>query len=212
MKRALTIKNITDKKYTTLPFEGAWKEAFGTPEDQGVWFVWGRSGNGKTRFVMQLCKEFARFGNVLYVSLEEGSGLTFANAVKGTGLSEIGRRMLVVEPEYGDADGLIADLTSRCKRQRSAKFIIIDSFQYTGLSFKQYMQLRRAMRGKVLVFTSQADGKMPIGRTAKSVMYDADQKIWVEGHTAFSKGRYIGENGGSYVVWKEGADRYWNEE
>ena len=56
-----------------------------------------------------------------------------------------------------------------------------------------------------------ADGSQPVGRTAKSVMFDADEKIWVEGHIAFSKGRYIGANGGSYVIWKEGAERYWGE-
>ena len=138
MKRALTIQNIMDKKYRTLELTGEWREAFGPMETQGVWFVWGRSGNGKTRFVMQLCKELTKFGRGLYVSLEEGSGLTFANALHDTGMQEVGRRMLVTEPEYGDADGLIADLTARMKRQRSPMFIVIDSFQYTGLTFRQY--------------------------------------------------------------------------
>lgn len=211
MKRALTIQNIIDKKYDKLELSGAWAEAFGQMESSGVWFVWGRSGNGKTRFVMQLCKELTKHGKGLYVSLEEGSGLTFANALRQTGMMEVGRRMLVTEPEYGDADGLIADLTARMRRQRSPKFIVIDSFQYTGLSFRQYMQLKHALRNKLLIFTSQADGNQPVGRTAKSVMFDADEKIWVEGHIAFSKGRYIGANGGSYVIWKEGAERYWGE-
>ncbi|MBQ9436316.1 MAG: hypothetical protein IJU33_09345, partial [Bacteroidales bacterium] len=121
MKRALTIQNIIDKKYDKLELSGAWAEAFGQMESSGVWFVWGRSGNGKTRFVMQLCKELTKHGRGLYVSLEEGSGLTFANALRQTGMMEVGRRMLVTEPEYGDADGLIADLTARMRRQRSPK-------------------------------------------------------------------------------------------
>ena len=54
MKRALTIQNIMDKKYRTLELTGAWAEAFGPMESSGVWFVWGRSGNGKTRFVHTL--------------------------------------------------------------------------------------------------------------------------------------------------------------
>lgn len=211
MKRALTIQNIMDKKYRTLELTGAWAEAFGPMESSGVWFVWGRSGNGKTRFVMQLCKELTRHGRGLYVSLEEGSGLTFAKALRDTGMQEVGRRMLVTEPEYGDAEGLIADLTARMKRQRSPMFVVIDSFQYTGLSFRQYMQLKHVLRTKLLIFTSQADGSQPVGRTAKSVMFDADEKIWVEGHIAFSKGRYIGPNGGGYTIWKEGAERYWGE-
>lgn len=39
-------------------------------------------------------------------------------------------------------------------------------------------------------------------------MYDASLKVWVEGYTAFSKGRFIGETG-KYTIWQEGADRYW---
>ena len=55
MKRAISVRDILDKKYETFPFEGKWKEAFDTPENRGVWFIWGNSGNGKTSFVMQLC-------------------------------------------------------------------------------------------------------------------------------------------------------------
>ena len=139
--------------------------------------------------------------------MEEGSGLTFANALRDSGMMDVGKRLLVTEPEYGDADGLIADLAARMKRQRSPKFIVIDSFQYTGLNFRQYMRLKHTLRNKLLIFTSQAEGNQPVGRAAKSVMFDADEKIWVEGHIAFSKGRYIGTNGGSYV---EKALACWN--
>ena len=37
---------------------------------------------------------------------------------------------------------------------------------------------------------------------------DATLKVWVEGYTAFSKGRFIGDTG-KYTIWAEGADRYW---
>ena len=42
------------------------------------------------------------------------------------------------------------------------------------------------------------------------MMYDADLKIWVEGYTAFSKGRFIGETG-KYTVWARGAAEYWGD-
>mgnify|MGYP000320329112 CR=1 FL=1 len=48
-------------KKETLKLTGAWAEAFGEPERIGVWFIWGNSGNGKSSFVMQLCKELAKF-------------------------------------------------------------------------------------------------------------------------------------------------------
>ena len=89
MKRALSVRDILDKKYNTFPFEGKWKEAFGTPERVGVWFIWGNSGNGKTSFVMQLCKELCKYDRVVYNSLEEGACLTVQNNLKMHGMSEV---------------------------------------------------------------------------------------------------------------------------
>jgi hypothetical protein len=55
----------------------------------------------------------------------------------------------------------------------------------------------------------KCEEKHPVGKTALKVMYDASLKIWVEGYKAFSKGRYIGSNGGEYVIWEDGAANYW---
>lgn len=41
----------------------------------------------------------------------------------------------------------------------------------------------------LIIFISHADGKNPAGRSAKSVMYDASLKIYIEGYRAFSKGK-----------------------
>lgn len=49
-------------KKQTYKLSDEWREAFGEPERNGVWFVWGRSGSGKTSFVLKLCKELCRFG------------------------------------------------------------------------------------------------------------------------------------------------------
>lgn len=47
----------------TLELQGAMRDAFGTPERSGVWFIWGNSGNGKTSFVMQLAKALTEYGD-----------------------------------------------------------------------------------------------------------------------------------------------------
>ena len=65
----------------------------------------------------------------------------------------------------------------------------------------------QALRQALLSQPAQLVGVME-GRPAKRMMYDADLKLWVEGHTVFSKGRFIGPTG-KFVVWQEGADRYW---
>jgi putative protein kinase ArgK-like GTPase of G3E family len=71
MARALSVTEAVSMKKETLKLTGAWADAFGEPERIGVWFIWGNSGNGKSSFVMQLCKELAKFGRVAYDSLEE---------------------------------------------------------------------------------------------------------------------------------------------
>jgi len=77
------------------------------------------------------------------------------------------------------------------------------------MNWSQYKKLKESNPKKLIVFISHAEGKMPEGRIAKKVMHDAALKIYVEGYRAFSKGRYIGSNGGVYEIWKEGAERYW---
>lgn len=208
MKRALTVKNIFDKRYTTLTLSAPFHEAFGEIEKTGVWFIWGKSGNGKSSFAIQLAKELCNHGRVLYVGLEEGSSMTFRNLLMMCGMQEIGSRFTVLEPE--NIETLSTDLIERLKKQRSADFIIIDSFQYTGWDFKKYLAFKKAVAGKkMVIIISQTSGNRPIGRTALSVQFDACMKIWTEGFKAISKGRFIGGNGGQYVINAEKAQQYW---
>lgn len=205
MKKALSITDIYRKEYTTLPFEGRWCDAFANPESTGTWFIWGNSGNGKSTFAMQLCGELCQYGKVLYNSLEEGTSLTFRNKLEVLKSDvELGKMNIVCED--------IAALSGRLNRRRSANFVIIDSFQYCGMTYREYLEFKNLHKDKLLIFVSHADGRNPSGRSAKSVMFDASLKIWVEGYKAFSKGRFVGSNGGVFTIWKEGAEKVWGVE
>jgi len=201
MARALSVTEVIKMKKKTLQFTGAWHDAFGTPEMEGVWFIWGNSGNGKTSFVMQLCRELAKFGKVAYNSLEEGSCLTMQNTLRRFKMQEVNRRFLLLDCESIEA------LSERLSKRKSPDFVVIDSYQYTQMTYRAYLKFKEANRHKLLIFISHAAGTTPVGRSAKSVMYDASLKIWVEGYRAFSKGRFIGETG-VYTIWEEGARRY----
>ena len=83
-----------------------------------------------------------------------------------------------------------------------------DSIQKFGLTFSQYLLLSQTFPNKLFVLISQAKGKEPDGRPAFRMKYLAGLKIWVEGYTAFSKGRFIGATGKA-VIWEEGARDYW---
>ncbi|MDY5632272.1 MAG: ATP-binding protein [Bacteroidaceae bacterium] len=203
MSRAMSVTDVLRMKRETYAFEGAWAEAFGSPERCGVWFIWGRSGSGKTSFTMALCKELAKYGKVAYNSLEEGFSLTMKNALMKAGMQDVSRKFILLSES-------IEELDARLRKRKSPDIVVIDSFQYTQMSFKEYQDFKYRHRDKLLIFISQAEGNKPAGRTAVSVMYDAALKIWVEGYRAISKGRYFG-NKGYYTIWEERAGEYWGE-
>lgn len=200
--RALSVTDLLAKKYKVLPFEGEWHAAFDQPERCGVWFIWGGSGNGKTTFTLKLCKKLTWLGlRGAYNSLEEGASMTMQRAFLKAGLASVKRKLVLLNES-------IDELSSRLEKQKSPDFVVIDSFQYANMTFEKYLEFARKHPNKLIIILSQAEGKQPTGRTARRVMFDASLKIWVEGYKAFSKGRYIGPNGGVYTIWEEGAEMY----
>lgn len=204
MGRALTVKEILNRKRKTFPFSGQWHSAFGEPERCGVWFIWGRSGNGKTSFVMQLIAELCKWDRVAFDSMEEGDSLSMREKLVRHGLLHAGNRLHVLDAEP------MNNLLERLSRRKSYNIIVIDSFQYTQMSYRDYIQFKEQLKDKLIIFISHAKGSLPRGSAAEGVMYDATLKIWVEGFKAFSKGRFIGPTG-EFTIWDEGARRYWGE-
>lgn len=203
MKRALTINDIFNYRARTLPFADKWLAAIGKPELTGSWIIWGGSSNGKTRFALQLAQYMARYCRVAYDSLEEGLSLSLRTAIETVGFADVKRNFCLLDKES------IPDLMQRLKRQRSPQVVIIDSLQYTGLSYQDYKMLRDTFRHKLFIFISHGEGREPKGNVAKSVKYDAFVKIYVEGFKAFSQSRFGG--GAEYVIWDSGARTYWGK-
>lgn len=200
-KRAVSVSEIYTKKFNVLPFDGKWLASFGAPELTGTWLVWGLSGNGKTRFVLQLCKYMATLGKkVCYNSLEEGASLSMRNAFIDIGMEEVKRRIWLLDAEPID------QLIERLQKRKSPDVVAIDSVQYTGMNYKDYKKLRDMFPKKLFILISHAEGKNPAGRVANSIKFDAFVKIRVEGYKAFPVSRYGG--GEPYVIWEEGAQDY----
>lgn len=205
MSKAISSTDLLSKKYDLIEWEGEWYDNFEEPEASGTWFISGQSGMGKTSFMLELAKQLTNFDRVLFNSLEEGTSRTMQKAWKRHQVSEKGRKIQLIQesPE---------ELVLRLRKRQSPRFIIIDSFQYTGLNFEQYMAIKKEFPNKLFIYNSQMDGNKPMGKTAIRLLYDADLKIWVEGFKAFSKGRYLGEYASEgLTIWDEGAQRYWNK-
>ena len=152
---------------------------------------------------MQLCAELGKYERLIYNSLEEGTCLTMQNTLRNFNMQELNRRMQVV-------DESIEEFSERLSRHKAQQIAVIDSFQYTQMTYKSYIKFKEQHRDKLLIFISHADGSNPSGRSAKSVMYDAGLKVWVHNYRAFSKGRFIGDTG-YFDIWPEKARRHWGE-
>ena len=189
---------MKNSKKKTFALEGAWYDFIGTPECSGVWFIWGNSGNGKSSFAMQLCRELAKFSPVAYNSLEEGDSLTMQRNLVRHGMGELGSRFVLIRES-------IEELKARLRKRKAYRIIVIDSFQYTQMSYREYIRLKDEFPDRLFIFISHAEGKHPAGKAAKSVMYDASLKVWVEGYKAVSKGRFIGPKG-EFVLVVAGAE------
>lgn len=189
-------------KFDTIELSGEWGNCIGSMTRHGVVLIWGKSGNGKTSAALSFCKEMTRFGKVLYVSLEEGYSESLQRSMRYSGVAECSSRFQILRK------ATLKELDERLSKKRSAEFVAIDSFQYLGISYSQYAEFKQKHPDKMLIFISQCDGNQPAGRAARRVMYDADLKIWVEGHKAFSKGRFIGSTGEA-VIWSKRAEDYW---
>lgn len=206
MARALSVYQVLSEKKNLVEFDGEWQASIGNPELSGSWIVWGQSSNGKTSFCMMLAKYLCKFGKVLYNSLEEGASRTMQIALERAGMKDVARRFIILEAEPMD------DFRLRLSKKKSPSIILIDSIQYTGMTYAEYKALKRSFPNKLFIFISHAEGNLPEGRLANKIRYDANVKIKIEGYRAIINSRFSENATGNYItVWEEGAARYWGE-
>lgn len=201
-QRALSVTDLLVKRRELIHFEGRWAASFGQPELGSVWLVWGHSGHGKTRLVLQLCRHLADSYPVAYNSLEEGDSKSMADAFRDVTMDEVKRKVILLDKEP------LTQFATRLRKHKSARIVVIDSSQYAGWSYAQYKAFRDEFRNKMIIITSHADGREPSGKVAKSIRFDCDVKVRVEGYRAFITSRYGG--GEPYDVWPDGIKNYWN--
>ena len=198
LKRALSISDIQSYKPVVLDFRDEWLASFGCPEVTGSWLIWGPSSSGKTRFALMLAKYIARFERVAYDSLEEGLSKSMRDSIMQVGMSEVSRNFILLDKEP------VKELKERLRKRKSARVIIVDSIQYSGLKYADYIALKEEFRNKLFIFISHADGNEPKGNVAKSIRYDANVKIPVNCFLAEIQSRYGG--GKPFIIWQKGYD------
>ncbi len=196
-----TLSNVLATKTEIISWSKQWQNAFGTPANCGMWFIWGNSGNGKSSFCMQLAKELARLMVVLYLPLEEEYASTFQDLLVKTGMAAVKKNIRFHKSLTPDT------LNKKLKGRNSPKAIIIDSEQVFIRKYEEVQKLLESHPDKLFIFVSQSEGKTPRGKAAVDTKFYAHQKIWVEGYKAISHGR--NKPGGEYTIWETGAATYW---
>lgn len=200
LKRALTVSNVLATKVERITFTGRFYDVFGHPQKKGRWFVFGQSSSGKSSFVMQLTKEFATTEKTLLVSKEED--LDDDNLKDRLNMFH----MQDVRNNFQMCEDNLEELDKRLEMRNSAQVVIIDSAMYLfmGYTFQDYWNFTRKHRNKTLVFIGHASGQLPKTDFEVRIMYDATQKILVNGYVATNKGRKFGPGNPQYIVWQKG--------
>ena len=197
-KRAYSVRDIEAKKWVTLPWGEKWSSPFGYPADNARWFISGASASGKSSFVMQLAKELCNYGRVLYMSYEDGVNQSFQRRLGYLHMDEVQGRFRVAMGDTWD------ELVARLKKPKSAKFIIIDSFQVAPWDYPEAVKLMETFPKRCFIWISQEKKSQPLGGGAVRLKYICDMKVRVVGYKAYCQGRSIGEAGSYFTVWEEG--------
>jgi KaiC/GvpD/RAD55 family RecA-like ATPase len=205
--KVISIDQLLRKKYKELSgLSERFVAAHGVLEDRFVMCVYGKSGQGKSNYVGQVCKELlqaleAEKARLLYVALEEGHGRTIRDTLVRQELSGFTGRVMIAE------GGNYADLVEKLSKQKSPKIVVIDSLQYLGINYEQYKELKERFKAKIFIFISHSSGTQPKGTTAQEIVYDANIKVRVHGYKALVTSRFGGRE--NYIVWEEGAKKAW---
>ncbi len=197
--KAYSWGDIEKRNFKTLPFTGEWFEHIGAPELSGSWIAWGKSGNGKTGYVLQVAKYLTEFTKVHYNTLEEGMRQSFKLALERTNIKSVPKGKFGFQAE--NYDGLVR----RLEMKRSANFIVVDSAQYffKGMNIKHYFELLSMFPNKLFFFVSHAQGSEPKGKLADDIRYHSDVKIHVKDFVAEIQASRFGGSS-PYTIWEQG--------
>ena len=174
----IKFSKVLTKNYHTLPFEGVWYDSFGCPARDCKWFVYAKSGSGKTSFLIQLAQYMTNFyKKVGYVSIEEGDSESFKKAIKRskTDGSDLGKIYL-----YDRAP--VDELKEEIAQRASIKFWIIDSIDSLQMTQQDIVEITSICKakGKGLAMVGFSDGKNPKTPAGVFCKYDADIKLIVD--------------------------------
>ena len=189
--KILSAQNMATQQIPLLNFKNKWLDFIGQPQTNFFMVVHGMSGEGKTHFTIQLAKYLAeRFGNVLYVSGEEGFAPTMQKKIQDMGA-------MVPKLYVGDfRTG--AELLKEVKNKYH--FIIIDSINNMDIQPELMKAIRQRFKksGFIAVCQSTKDDKI---RGSYQIVHDSDITVKVNNGIAITTKNRFKQKGTEFDIF-----------
>lgn len=189
--KILSAKNMAAIKMKTLKLTGRWESFLGQIQTNFFLVVHGMSGEGKTHFTIQFAKYLAEnFGNVLYVSGEEGFAPTFQNKIKSLG-AEVPKLFI---GDFRTGEELLNEVPNKYH------FIIIDSTNNMEIDPDLMKAIRQRFKqsGFIAVCQSTKDDKI---RGSYQIVHDSDITVKVKDGIATTTKNRFKEKGTQFDVF-----------
>lgn len=200
MSRALTIRNLYEKKFSTFDFTGIWRQIFGTPTKSGIWLIYGKEKNGKTWGTLLIAAYLSFFCRVLYVSAEEGADKEFQEACKRAKI-DVGNNILIIEYEP------IEELYKRLKSRKAPKVVVLDNLTIYNEELKAtgIKRLKQDFPDTLFICVAHEERNKPYTAAATMASKLAKVIIRVQGLSLIVGGRVPG---GTLNIDEEKAQLY----
>ena len=210
MAKTFSNINVLTAQFTLADFGGAWLAHLGRPALRGMWFVYGKSGSGKTTYCLKLAKYLTEFvRKVAYNSLEQGLSPAMQQAWRRAGMAECGNHIMLLDREP------LPELRNRLAKKQSPDVVFIDSVMYLeDATASELIALRHEYPSKLFVLIGQERNGDAYNSKQIKLKHDADIKVRVVGGVARCETRYSTEDGygGADYIAFEARKRKFNAE
>ncbi|MRG45514.1 hypothetical protein GFS24_10335 [Chitinophaga sp. SYP-B3965] len=205
--KVLGVVQFKQKRFKLLGIAAPWLKALGNLPAAFMGIIYGKPGNGKTEYCMQLAAYLTNFGKVAWLSYEQGHGFDLQLAVNRNIDERHTGKFLVIDPEEDIPPGvsLFEDLDNFLSKRNSPDFVFIDSLDYTRFTWAEYLALKKKHgKKKGIIFISHAKGKGPKTNIGEQIEHDGAFGIFVSKFIAYiHKNRYGGTD--DYIIYEERA-------
>lgn len=188
-------KDMMEWKFKDLDMPQEWLEHLGEISEGFRMLIHGKSGHGKTEYVIQLAKMLAmHYGKVSLNNVEQGRSKTLQVAAKRNNLQEIpAGKFTLCDPSQRFFDNWYKRLSGR----NSGRVIILDSRDAMKLTIDQFMELHIKFKHKAIIIVAWDD---PFDTNSKKIKYYCDIKVKVHNFRAKIASRFGGNK--TYTIWK----------